>query len=109
NSNLNNPLNVSEFKGIIQSAFSGKYKAPNKEHIQNIVETWTNETYDLNDNYFKTFYKHKKERAERTRSHYDERVQDVITYLESNTNKESIYIKGQTTEALDHSMKPNPT
>src|SRR5699024_12802335 len=106
---INYSLNVSESKGIIQSAMSCNYKAPNKEHIQTIVETWTNETYDLNDNYFQTFYKHKKERAERTRSHYDERVQDVITYFESNTDKESIYIKGQTTEALDHSMKPNPT
>lgn len=109
NSSLNNPLNVSEFKGIIQSAFSGKYKAPNKEHIQNIVETWTNETYDLNDNYFKTFYKHKKERAERTRSHYDERVQDVITYLESNTDKESLYIEGTMSDILARFSMPKST
>lgn len=109
NSSLNTPLNINEFKGIVQSAFSGKYQAPNKEHIQIIIETWTNENYDINDKYFKTFYKHKKERAERTRSHYEERVQDVINYLENNTDMKSLYIEGNMKDILARFNIPKST
>lgn len=109
NSNLNTPLNTTEMEGIIKSAYSGKYKAPNKEHIQIIVETWTNEDYEISDNYFKTFYKHKKKRSERVRSHYEERIEDFITYLENNTDHESLYIEGSIKDILARFNMPKST
>ncbi|GAA3713241.1 primase C-terminal domain-containing protein [Salinicoccus jeotgali] len=109
NSALNIPLNVSEFKGIIQSAFSGKYKAPNKDHIQNIIETWTNEEHEISANYFKTFYKHKKKRTDRVRSHYEERIQDVVNYLEEHTDTESLYIEGTISNILAEFNMPKST
>lgn len=100
NSNLNNPLNTAEFSGIMESAFSGKYNAPSKEYIQTILETWTDEAIDTSGHYFKVFYKLKKKREDRERSHYSERTQDIIKYLESNTDTDSLYINGNMKDIL---------
>lgn len=100
NSNLNTPLNTNEFRGVIESAFSGKYNAPSNAAITNILETWTNQKVDVNDRYFKVFYKFKKDRKERVRSHYDERIQDIISYLEQNTDTEKLFIEGSIKEIL---------
>lgn len=109
NSNLNNSLNTCEFSKIIDSAFSGKYKAPTREHIERILETWTNESYQEKDSYFSVFYKHKKDRADRTRSHYEERVQDIITYLEQNTDVNNLFIEGNIKDILDEFNMPKST
>lgn len=100
NSNLNTPLNNNEFRGVIDSAFSGKYNAPSNAAITNILETWTNITVDTNDRYFKVFYKFKKDRNERIRSHYEERISDIINYLEKNTDTEKLFIEGSMKEIL---------
>ncbi len=95
NTNLNIPLKNNEIKKVIRSAFSGRYKGANKEHIQSILETWSDGNVSVP--YFNApnnWYKHKKERKDRVRSHWYEWEQDIINYLHNHqdTKKGFIYI-----------------
>lgn len=95
NDRLNNPLKESEIKRIIKSAYSSKYEAAAKDYIREICHTWIDSSL-TDDQLFsqpKGWYKFKKDRSERVRSHSKEWQQDILAYLatQSYTYKPFIY------------------
>lgn len=85
NSRLAYPLKANELRTIMRSAYSGKYKGAKKEYIEQLLAEYV--SAELLERGFKVqtgvcgWYKHKKERAERVRSHLYEREQDLIDYI----------------------------
>lgn len=95
NDRLKNPLKESEIKRIIKSAYSSKYEAASKDYIREICHTWI-EPKLSDDQLFsqpRGWYKFKKERKERVRSHSKEWQQDILAYLakQSYTYKPFVY------------------
>lgn len=95
NDRLNNPLKESEIKRIIKSAYSSKYEAASKDYIREICHTWIDSSL-TDDQLFSQpqgWYKFKKDRSERVRSHSVEWQQDILAYLSSKsyTYKPFIY------------------
>lgn len=95
NDRLKNPLKESEIKRIIKSAYSSKYEAASKDYIREICHTWIDSSL-TDDQLFsqpKGWYKFKKDRKERVRSHSKEWQQDILAYLSSQsyTYKPFIY------------------
>lgn len=85
NDRLKNPLKESEIKRIIKSAYSSKYEAASKDYIREICHTWIDSSL-TDDQLFsqpKGWYKFKKDRKERVRSHSKEWQQDILAYLSS--------------------------
>lgn len=85
NAQLINPLCTREFQAIIKSAYSGRYQGPERFYIEQLTEAYTNVKPYVN---YKGWYKHKKERADRTRSHVSEWEQDLITYIEAQPHQD---------------------
>jgi Primase C terminal 1 (PriCT-1). len=85
NDRLKNPLKESEIKRIIKSAYSSKYEAASKDYIREICHTWINSglTDDQLFSQPKGWYKFKKNREDRVRSHSKEWQQDILAYLSS--------------------------
>ena len=82
NSNLRYPLNIFEMRAIINSAYSGEYRGPKSDYVQALLETYVHNGGDIKVNLGSTYwYKHKKARKDRVRSHYEEWEQDIIAYL----------------------------
>ena len=95
NDRLNNPLQESEIKRIVKSAYSSKYEAASKDYIREICHTWIDSSL-TDDQLFsqpRGWYKFKKDRSERVRSHSKEWQQDILAYLtnQSYTYKPFIY------------------
>lgn len=95
NDRLKNPLKESEIKRIIKSAYSSKYEAASKDYIREICHTWIDSSL-TDDQLFsqpKGWYKFKKDRKERVRSHSVEWQQDILAYLanQSYTYKPFVY------------------
>ncbi|MGE7854419.1 primase C-terminal domain-containing protein [Bacillus paramycoides] len=94
NTNLYSPLKNASIQKAIRSAFSGKYKGANKEYINRILEIWSDgeATYSgvVPSQYW---YKHKKARKDRVRSHWYEWEQDIIGFLnmKKGTQKGFVY------------------
>lgn len=86
NSNLDYPLSIQEFNRTIKSAYSGRYDGPKKDYVEFLLDTWTDNKVKYSSN-FKGWYKHKKPREERVRSHYSEWEQDLFDFLEKHTNE----------------------
>lgn len=82
NSNLENPLKNNEIKTLVNSAYSGKYKGPKAEYIRELLDLHvpgsSSISVCLGSN---GWYKHKKKREDRQRSHYKEWEEDIIDYL----------------------------
>lgn len=82
NARLQDPLNGQDLYAILQSAYSGKYSGPSKEYVEAIlalhVKNGTQYTVSFGS---RAWYKFKKEREDRTRSHYDEWEEDIIGYI----------------------------
>jgi hypothetical protein len=82
NSNLRYPLNIHDMRAIINSAYCGEYRGPKREYVQALLDTYVHNSGDIKVNLGSTYwYKHKKDRKDRQRSHYDEWEQDIIAYL----------------------------
>lgn len=82
NSRLQDPLNAKEMYATLQSAYSGKYNGPSKEYVEEILALYVNNGTDYKVSLgSRVWYKFKKERDERTRSHYDEWEEDIIQYI----------------------------
>ena len=92
NSNLSNPLSKSEFERTLNSAYSGKYKGVKRSYVEGLLETWTDGQAQFSGR--EGWYKFKKPREERVRSHYEEREADILAYLEEHTNEESAHLEG---------------
>ncbi len=86
NSSLNYPLSVSEVKRIVKSAYSGKYKGASKTYVQELVSNWGLESLSEEKMFTQqrnTWYKFKKERHKRKKSHLSEWKKDILDYLET--------------------------
>lgn len=92
NSNLSHPLKDKEIHKVIRSAFSGKYQGASKKFIDWILETWSDET-TVGPSFVTSpqhWYKFKKDREDRVRSHWYEWEQDIIEFLQ----KQKGHIRG---------------
>ncbi|WP_394237486.1 primase C-terminal domain-containing protein [Niallia oryzisoli] len=92
NSNLANPLCKSEFERTLKSAYSGKYKGVKRSYVEGLLEIWTDGQAQFSGR--EGWYKFKKPRTERIRSHYEEREEDILVYLSAHTNQENSYLEG---------------
>ena len=92
NSNLENPLSKKEFERTLKSAYSGKYKGPKRSYVEGLLELWADGKVKFQGR--EGWYKFKKEREERVRSHYEERESDILAYLEAYTSPENPFLEG---------------
>ncbi|WP_176527977.1 primase C-terminal domain-containing protein [Bacillus sp. AFS077874] len=92
NSNLQAPLTKYEFERTLNSAYKGKYKGAKRSYVEGLLENWTDgrATFQGRDGW----YKFKKDRTDRKRSHYEEWEADIITYLEAKTSPETPFLEG---------------
>ncbi len=99
NSNLEHPMNQREYERTLRSAYSGRYKGAKREYIQGLLDQWTSESMTIQG--AKGWYKFKKARPDRERSHYNEWEQDIVDYLQVHTSSESftdVFITGSQKE-----------
>lgn len=92
NSQLCAPLAKNEFEKTLQSAYSGKYKGVKREYVEGLLELWTNGKAKFHGK--EGWYKFKKEREDRQRSHYSEWEEDIITYIAKHQSAENPFIQG---------------
>ena len=78
NARLHAPLSHKELTTILQSAYSGRYTGPSKAYVEELIALYAPEQHVHMHTHW---YKHKKERTERTRSHFNEWEQDITTYI----------------------------
>ncbi|WP_321386419.1 primase C-terminal domain-containing protein [uncultured Enterococcus sp.] len=82
---LKYPLKDSEVKRIVKSAYSGRYRGANKEYVLELLANWSVESFSedqLFTQHYKNWYKFKKDRSERKKSHVHEWKEDILAYLE---------------------------
>ena len=81
NTNLDSPMRTSEVKKVINSAYSGKYNGAKKEYVESLLEMYVPECkFDVKIN-SGGWYKHKKAREDRVRSHAHEWEKDIIDFI----------------------------
>ncbi|WP_432356038.1 primase C-terminal domain-containing protein [Sporosarcina sp. A2] len=82
NARLEAPLNASDLHTILQSAYSGKYHGPSKEYVEALLalHVKNGESYKVSLGH-RCWYKFKKAREDRQRSHYDEWEADITEYI----------------------------
>lgn len=82
NTRLQEPLDTQSLYVIIESAYSGKYNGPSKEYVEALLalHVKNGQSYTVSFG-SRAWYKFKKNREDRTRSHYDEWEQDIIDYI----------------------------
>ena len=82
NSRLRTPLSVKDVEIILESAYSGRYHGPKKEYIEQLIELYAPQHADINVSFGKTvWYKHKKVREDRERSHLQEWEEDIEDWI----------------------------
>ena len=82
NIRLRSPLNGQELRATLNSAYSGKYNGPSKEYVEALLALYVPNGDQFNVSFGNTaWYKFKKDREDRVRSHYDEWEQDIIEYI----------------------------
>lgn len=91
NSRLHAPLTKNEFEKIMNSAYSGKYDGVKREYAEGILELWTDGNAPFHGK--KGWYKFKKNREDRERSHYDEREEDILAYLNTHQSLKNPFLK----------------
>ena len=94
NDRLTAPLKFSEVQRIINSAYSGKYKAAQREYIVELLQTWVDDSLKENDLFSRRsgWYKFAKNRSERKYSHYAESENDLLAYLRKNCSVDKPYL-----------------
>lgn len=92
NENLHKPLQDSVVLQKVKSAYSGNYKGATKFYITELVYTWCELTSEEKNKLF--FRNHAKKREDRLRSHYSERVTDLITYIGQNAKNGVVEMSG---------------
>jgi len=85
NSSLQSPLKHSEVKKIIKSAYRGRFSGPHSAYIQQLIEEWGSGKEIVIQPNPNGWYKFKKARKDRKRSHYDEWETDILTYINQQT------------------------
>lgn len=81
NTSLASPLRHSEVQKIVKSAYKGKFKGAHPEYIQLLLEEWGSGQEISIHNPMGGWYKHKKDREDRVRSHYSEWEDDILAYI----------------------------
>ena len=92
NSNLAHPLNKSEFERTLKSAYSGKYKGVKRSYVEGLLENWTDGQAHFQGK--EGWYKFKKTREERVRSHYEEWEADMLNKIDALTSPETPFLEG---------------
>lgn len=85
NSSLEAPLRHSEVQKSVKSAYKGRFKGASQLYIRELLESWLPGKDVSVTNHFGGWYKFKKERKDRVRSHYDEWEGDLLAYIQSET------------------------
>ena len=93
NSNLRYPLPIHDMRAIIASAYSGRYKGAKKEYVEQLLALYVQGAEDI-PLYFgtKVWYKFKKSREDRVRSHYEEWEEDMIQYIKAEKSTSEPFI-----------------
>lgn len=86
NSSLEAPVRHSAVQKIVKSAYKGRFKGANQTYIQELLETWLPGKDVPITNHLGGWYKFKKERKDRVRSHYDEWEADLLAYIQQETS-----------------------
>ncbi|MBT2583143.1 primase C-terminal domain-containing protein [Planococcus sp. ISL-109] len=86
NSSLETPVRHSEVQKIVKSAYKGRFKGASQAYIQELLEAWLPGKSVPVTNHLGGWYKFKKERKDRVRSHYDEWEGDLLAYIQSETS-----------------------
>lgn len=84
NANLELPLKESEVIRTLESAYSGKYRGPKREFVEDLL---TLNNIRIDKVVFGGWHKHKKERAERLRVHFNEWDEDLYTFITKHENE----------------------
>ena len=93
NSNLTEPLETKNLQILLQSAYSGKYYGPKKEYIEQLIKAYAPQYAGMNISFGQTgWYKHKKPRKDRQRSHFNEWEQDIIDWIKARKNASEPFI-----------------
>lgn len=114
NSSLKNPLKPKDVQRIVKSAYSGRYKGANKDYVLNLLANWTSESLSEAQLFTQkrtTWYKFKKDRTERKRSHVREWKADILDYLETQCYRyrpEIEMTKGELQAAVKYQDKSIP-
>ena len=82
NTSLASPLRHSEVRKIVKSAYKGKFKGAHPDYIQQLLEEWGSGKEISIHNPMGGWYKHKKDREDRVRSHYSEWEEDILAYIQ---------------------------
>lgn len=86
NSSLAAPIRHSEVKKIVKSAYKGRFKGASQTYIQELLESWLPGKEIPVTNHLGGWYKFKKERKDRVRSHYEEWEEDLLAYIQTETS-----------------------
>lgn len=94
NARLDYPLTISEVKSTVKSAFSGKYNGAQKDYVLQLLEQYVpnSSSFNVKLSNFRGWYKHKKARSERVRSHLFEWETDLINYITAQKSKSELFI-----------------
>jgi hypothetical protein len=88
NSALATPIRHSEVRKIVKSAYTGRFKGPSQAYIRQLLEEWVPGKEISAEITPGGWYKFKKERKDRIRSHYEEWEEDLLAYIQSATSPE---------------------
>ena len=83
NSSLEATVRHSEVQKIVKSAYKGRFKGASQLYIRELLENWLPGKDVPITNHVGGWYKFKKERKDRVRSHYDEWEGDLLAYIQS--------------------------
>ncbi len=82
NSRLRAPLKTQDINTLLESAYSGRYHGPKKEYIEQLLALYVSNEMDMPVSFGKNvWYKHKKARKDRERSHLDEWEEDINKWI----------------------------
>ena len=110
NSNLRYPLSVQEMNTIINSAYSGKYKGAKKEYVEQLLALYVQGAEDIAVHFgHKTWYKHKKAREDRERSHCHEWEEDLANWITAEKSVSEPFIWRTQKEVMDAIGIPSST
>ena len=80
------PLRHSEVQKIVRSAYKGKFKGAHQTYIRELLDGWLPGKDIEISTYAGGWYKFKKERKDRVRSHYNEWEEDMLAYIQKETS-----------------------
>lgn len=88
NTALYSPVRHSEVRKIVKSAYKGRFKGAHQAYIRDLLDSWGSNKEITIENHLGGWYKFKKERKDRVRSHYAEWEEDLLAYIKEATTTE---------------------